>query len=111
MANKDIICVDGEIKTVSNEVINYIEFLSSAISQYNSCLQQIQTAGIKDELIRAKLLNLSILLNSYKKTLGDISQSFTSAYKGYLKDFEANDKFVFPGEEISAMESIIKMFF
>lgn len=111
LPDKDFICVDGEIKTVSNEVTNYIDFLVASISKYNLVLQQVQMCGVQDEVIRAKLMNLSTLLNSYKKELNEISRKYSSYYKGYLKDFESNDKFVFPGEEITAMEALIKSFF
>lgn len=108
--NRDIICVDGEFKTVTNEMTNYVDFLIKSIHQYNFQLQQVQMVGIKDELIRAKLMNLATLLSSYADTLDSISEGIGKNSTRFLDDFAQNDKFTFPGEEISAIEVIIRSF-
>ena len=73
---QDIVCVDGEIKTVSKEIEEFLENMISNISSYNRHLKTVQQTGIQDELIRAKLGKLSTLLVAYKKTMSEILEKF-----------------------------------
>lgn len=107
---EDIICVDGEIKTVSKEIEEYLESMISSINSYNRQLKTIQQIGIKDELIRAKLGNLSILLVSYKKTMIEILEKFQKDRKDFLADFEKNDVFSFPAGAIGEVDILLSMF-
>lgn len=107
---EDIICVDGEINTVSKEIEGFLESMISSISSYNSCLKQVQMVGIQDEMIRAKLGNLSTLLSSYKDSMSEILENFQKDKAGFLKDFEKNDFFSFPGDLIQEIERLLRTF-
>lgn len=107
---EDIICVDGEIKTVSKEIEDYLESMISSINSYNRHLKTVQQVGIKDELIRAKLGNLSTLLVSYKQIMGEILEKFQKDRNGFLADFEKNDTFSFPSGTIGEIDILLSMF-
>ena len=108
--NRDVICVDGEIKTVSSEIINNLESLLKSVNTYNRTLKYVQKTGIQDEVIRGKLGNLATLLKSYQETLDSMLQKYQSDEKAFLSDIEANDTFSFPSSVISEIEILISMF-
>lgn len=106
----EVICAEGEIKTVTGEIVQYIETLISNITTYNLRLKVVQMTGIKDELIRAKLQDLSIELNSYKKALSVLAENIQSTENAYIRDLAEKDKFVFPGEIMSAIDALLSIF-
>lgn len=108
--NESIICVDGEIKTVSKEIEEYLESMISSINSYIRHLKTVQQVGIKDELIRAKLGNLSTLLVAYKTTMTEILDKFQKDRKGFLADFEKNDVFNFPSGTLGEIDILLSMF-
>ena len=93
---RDVICVDGEIKTISSDIICYLESLISCISSYNHALRVVQKMGIQDEMIRAKVGNLAILLKNYQAELNTVLINFQNYKDRFLTDFESNDVFAFP---------------
>ncbi len=107
---EDVICVDGEIKTVSKEIEEYLESLISSIASYNRCLGWVQKAGIQDELIRAKIGNLHTLLASYKKKLTEILESYQKDRNGFLRSFESKDVFNFPSGAMGDIDILLSMF-
>ena len=107
---EDIICVDGEIRTVSKEIEEYLESMITSLTSYNRTLRQVQRMGIQDELIRAKLGNLYTLLVSYKEKMTEILERYQKDRKGFLEEFEKNDTFSFPGSFIGDIEVLLSMF-
>ncbi len=96
MPEKDIICVDVELKAVNSETIRYISELCDAISEYNQALERIQTHGIVDEKIRGKLAELADNLSSYQNTLNEIGNSLETDTRDFLSAINENDTFSFP---------------
>lgn len=107
---EDVICVDGEIKTVSKEIEEYLESMISSITSYNRNLRYVQMVGIQDELIRAELENLSTLLSSYKEKMTQILEKYQKDRKGFLSDLEKNDTFNFPSSAIGDIDILLSMF-
>lgn len=107
---EDVICVDGEIKTVSKEIEEYLESMISNIISYNRQLRQVQRLGIQDELIRAKLGNLSTLITSYKDKMTEILDKYQKDRNNFLADFEKNDTFSFPSGGISDIDILLSIF-
>lgn len=107
---RDVICVDGEIKTISSDIICYLESLISCISSYNRALRVVQKMGIQDEMIRGKVGNLAILLKNYQAELNTILINFQNYKDRFLTDFESNDVFAFPSSIFTEVELLISMF-
>lgn len=107
---EDIICVDGEFRTVSREIEEYMESLISSISAYNRSLAHVQRMGIQDELIRARIGNLYTLLASYREKLIEILDKYQKDENGFLQDFEKNDVFRFPSNAIGDIDILLSMF-
>ena len=107
---EDVVCVDGEIKTVSKEIEEYLESLISSITSYNRCLGLVQKTGIQDELVRAKIGNLHILLASYKEKLVEILEDYKRDRTGFLSSFESKDVFSFPTGVMSDIDILLSMF-
>ena len=107
---EDIICADGEFRTVSREIEEYMESIISSVSAYNRTLAHVQKIGIQDELIRAKLGNLHTLLESYREKLIEILDKYQKDEKGFLQDFEKNDVFRFPSNAIGDIDILLSMF-
>lgn len=108
--NRDVVCVDGEIKTISSEIESYLESLLSSINSYNRTLRMVQKMGIQDEKIRGKIGNVAILLKNYQSTLNSILEDFEKNEKAYLSDMESNDVFSFPSSIFTEVEILISMF-
>lgn len=108
--NEDMVFVDGEIKTVSKEIEEFLESMISSIASYNKQLKHVQQLGIQDELIRAKLGNLSTLLTSYKSTLTEILDKFQRDRNGFLSDLDKNDMFSFPFGGIEDIDALLNLF-
>lgn len=107
---EDVICVDGEIKTVSKEIEEYLESLISSISSYNRYLGWVQKSGIQDELIRARLGNLHTLLASYKEKMTEILEDYKRDRNGFLRSFESKDVFSFPSGVMGDIDILLSMF-
>lgn len=108
--DRDVVCVDGEIKTISSDIICYLESILSSINSYNRTLRMVQKLGIQDEKIRAKIGNEAILLKNYQSTLNTILDAFKKNEKAYLSDMQANDIFSFPSSIFTDVEILISMF-
>ncbi|MCR4615408.1 MAG: hypothetical protein K5756_04590 [Clostridiales bacterium] len=106
----DIVCVDGEIKTVYTEIKQFLDHMISNIVLYNQSLKLVQMNDIKDEKIRAKLENLSVLLKEYKKKMELISEKVEKDKTSFLKDFEKNDVFKFPMDSMGDIDILMSMF-
>ena len=107
---EDVICVDGEIKTVSKEIEEYLESMIASITSYNRQLRHVQQMGIQDELIRAKLGNLYTLLTSYKSTMTEILEKYKKDRNSFLSVFEKNDVFSFPSGGIGDIDVLLSLF-
>lgn len=107
---EDVICVDGEIRTVSKEIEEYLESLISSITSYNRWLGTVQKTGIQDELIRAKIGNLYTLLASYKEELLELLENYKRDRIGFLRDIESKDVFSFPTGVMSDIDILLSMF-
>ena len=107
---EDVICVDGEINTVSKEIEEYLESIISSITSYNRYLGMVQKTGIQDDLIRAKIGNLHALLASYKEKLTEIFENYQNDRNSFLRTFERKDVFSFPSGVMGDIDILLSMF-
>lgn len=107
---EDVICVDGEIRTATREIEQYIETLVSCIAEYNACLRHVQIVGIEDEIIRSKLGRLSQSLMEYSTALSGILTDYKNLEVRMMNAFEKSDSFVFPNDFVNDLLILIKMF-
>lgn len=109
---KDVIIYPGEISTALSEIENHIDTLSANLLRYKRVLSDIQKHGIQDELIRGKIGNIAILIESYITQLADISDEIKkSGNAGVSKIKSVDDSYdvSFIKAKLSEIERLISM--
>ncbi len=109
---KDVVIYPGEIITALSEIENHIDTLAANLLQYKRVLSDIQKNGIQDELIRGKIGNISILIESYINQLMDISNEIKkNGNRGVNKIKSVDDSYdvSFIKTKLSEIERLISM--
>ena len=103
---KDVVVYQGEFKTISAEISNYVTFLIEELKKYKRNLHDIQMTGIQDELIRGKIGNITILIDDYIEELESISEKIVIHINAGTNAIQSKDKFNCAGFTINTFSEV-----
>jgi hypothetical protein len=101
---------EPELSAAANSIVNYADFLSRSIATYINILSDVQTKGINDVLVCAKLGDLADKLKNYDQSILDNCTKLSTYVSQDIADVEAADNFSFPGDLTSAIAALLAKF-
>lgn len=106
----DIVCAEGELSMAVNSLTAYADFLARTIEAYIAVLSDIQTKGIQDDLVCAKLSSLALALQPYKTTIKTECEDIAADVQDYINGISDADNFTFPADITESMTSLLDKF-
>lgn len=107
---KDIVCAEAELSVAANQIANYASFLATGIETYADVLDSVRTNGIKDFLVRIKLIQLSIQVRAQKMDIANQGDEIQKAIQTYIDNIEKADNFKFPEDPSSEISRLLAQF-
>ena len=107
----DFVASESEISIAVNKITNMAKVMSDSIDSYVSILSDIQTSGIKDQMICAELNAIIYLAKSYQIVISAVNEDLASKIiNPALSEVESNDNFQFPSDFMTEVTYLLSQF-
>lgn len=106
-----VICVEDEIKSACNKLINYIDYLERKKNDFTTILAAVQQCGIKDDLISSRLSEIAELTSIPSKTVSlSMEYSAKPTISSFVNELSKADDFKYPESFLDDIRAILKQF-
>lgn len=107
---KDIVSAEAELSVAANQIARYADFLAESVQTYVQILSRLQTQGIQDDLVCARLTEIALSVQPAVRELGDQSETIRSKVSEFISEVEKVDKLAFPSGVIEIIKSVFSQF-
>ena len=112
MSQNGVKCDEYELKKACNQLINYADFLDRKRLRFSAMLEAVQRLGIKDDLISARLTEISVKAESVSRIVSDnVERILSNITAEELSAIEASDDFSYPNSFMDEVYTLLTMFF
>lgn len=104
---RDIISAEAELAIAVNQVTDYAQFLLDSIDAYIGILQTLQTDGIKDDLVCARLSEIAQTVEPVKTSVADCCEDVSSRVNQFIRAVAMADDFRFSSDLSGKVSAIL----